>query len=868
MLLVFLPAISSARAADDWVWWEGETPLRTNFPAGSWFSASTFPKRAQRLSGRRWLSNDGKRTGAEAFATYRVTVPADGPYAFWTRKFWKHGPFRWRFDGRPWQTCGRDVALADSTPLKKHTVANWVHLGKVTLTRGPHTFELRLLAKPGESKTAAFDCFLLTQRPFTPAGKLKPGQKSGKADEGYFAWEPTVDSFEPCAIDLRRLNETVAGEGGFIRRKGDGFVLAGGKAVRFWGVNVNANNAGQSRRSVDYLARKLAKLGVNMVRYHSPMFSAGGDPANVDPKKLDNLHYLVAAMKKQGIYTKLSFYFPLWFDIKPGYGIAGYDTIANKKPFALLYFDKRMQAIHRAWAEQILTAKNPYTGVPLAKEPALAIVEIVNEDSFFFWTFSKKNIPAVHWRALEGRYNLWLGKRYPNRDMALRRLYEAWHMTAAGMKNAPAEKRARVADQVRFLADLQHDFYENTRRYLRTDLGYGGLVSASNWKTADGVMTDSIERWTYTACDVIDRHGYFGGKHTGEGASYSVRPGHTFASRSGMTAPEQLMLQVNQVVGRPHIISEIGWPNPNRYRSECTFLGSAYASLQGVDGLFWFAVGHNALTDRSMKKFAVSCPAVAGAFPAMALQYRRGDVMTADAVVHDQLKLSDLFALKGHAAAAQAMDALRKKDAPKTARPQAAGSVDPLAYYAGGVFRSYSTDKGASMRADLSKHIRRDRKTVSSVTGQLAWDYGKGTVTVRTPRSCGAAGFLSKTAATDFGDVIIECKNDYATITVISLDGKPLAQSRKILIQAMTGEQPYGFKTAGNRIVDTGTAPFGIEKIRAVVSLKLTGGGKPVAVALDENGYPTDKPVKAGPAAADRFRITLAPDAVYHLVTR
>jgi len=151
-LTVACPAL-----ATDYVWWEGEKPARTNFPARSWFSASN--------------------------------VPAAGAYHLWARKFWKHGPFRWRFDTGDWRTCGRDVALADSVEIRTHLCVNWVYLGKVTLTAGRHDFELRLLAGPGENLTACFDCFLLTPRVFQPRGKLRPGQRSGAADEGFFAYE-------------------------------------------------------------------------------------------------------------------------------------------------------------------------------------------------------------------------------------------------------------------------------------------------------------------------------------------------------------------------------------------------------------------------------------------------------------------------------------------------------------------------------------------------------------------------------------------------------------------------------------------------------------------------------------------------------
>ena len=325
MAFLAIFGVSRALAAADDVWWEGESPVRTNFPKKSWFSASTFEaKRHEVLSAGDWLTNAGKRTGAEAFAAYGIRVPETGEYAFWVRKFWKHGPFRWRFDRQKWQTCGRDVGLADTTDIRLHLCVNWVYLGKVKLTRGEHTFELKLLAKEGENQTACFDCFLLTRRPFSPRGRLKPGEKSGKAEPGWWAFEPTADTFGKAMLDLRHLNEKVAGGSGFVRRKGGNFVLGNGKPVKFWAVNVGGGVIRLGQEPQKYLARRLAKVGVNMVRIHSAIFDRNAsDPATVDRKFLDGLHHFAAALKNEGIYVTLSFYFPLWFDVKPGYGIPG-----------------------------------------------------------------------------------------------------------------------------------------------------------------------------------------------------------------------------------------------------------------------------------------------------------------------------------------------------------------------------------------------------------------------------------------------------------------------------------------------------------------------------------------------------------------
>ena len=875
--------ITCAARGAGYVWWEGESPSETNFPRKSWFSASTFEsKRHEILSAGDWLTNDGKRTGPEAFAKYRISVPAKGEYSLWTRKFWKHGPFRWRLDRQAWQVCGRDVGLADTAEIRKFLCVNWFFLGKVKLSKGRHQFELRLLAKEGEPLTACFDCFLLTRRPFTPRGKLRPDEKSGKADAGWWAFEPEPDSFGEALLDLRRLNEAVAGEAGFVRRREDKFVLGSGEPVKFWGVNCGGGILELSRETQEYLARRLAKVGVNIVRIHSPVFDPKApDPADVNKKHVDRLHYFVSILKKQGIYVKLSFYFPLWFDIKPGYGIPGYETIDNKKPFALLFFDPRMQQIYKSWARGLLKSANPYTGVPLARDPAVAAIEIVNEDSFFFWTFKAQNIPRVQMAKLEKLFGTWLTRKYGSIKKAAAawgnprplkndapaagkmELRDIWFLTTRGAGTGAMKKR--MSDQLRFLTGQQKKFYQSMVKFLRDDLGAKSLISCSNWTTADARVLDPIERYTYTAGDIIDRHGYFGGKHTGPRAGYSVSVGDTFRDRAGVLEPDKLPITMNQVDRYPHIISEIGWPNPNRFKAEFPVLCSAYGSLQGIDGIFFFAIS-GADWETSPKKFALTVPTIMGQFPGMALMYRRGDVRQAGVVVHEVLDLNDLCRFKGSAAvAAQNLDALRQADVPAggAARGVEIPGIDPLAFYAGRVLRSFGTGKSRSLLRDLTKYVDREKKLIRSITGELTWDYGAGTVTIDTPRSQGAAGFLRKAGRVDLSDVTIESGNEFGSVLVISLDGEPLASSRSILVQAVTEEKCYGWKVDNGKITDLGGCPLNVRNIDVTVTFK-RGSRLKTAHTLDGHGYlrKTSKTKKTGAGVT----VKLAADALYTVV--
>jgi hypothetical protein len=408
-----VPVRAAQAPAQNYVWWEAETPKATNFPANTEFAPANAQESAI-LSQGQWIGTGGDRTET-FFLEYDVTVPKAGKYSFYARKFWQHGPFRWRFGNGAW-TEVRNTALLDEAPIRQFVVANWVAAGTVDLTQGQHTLRVELLQNTG---AAAFDAFVLTMQPFNPRGKLKPGEKYNRAPQGWFPFEPDADNFAPSPIDLRVLNEKFAGENGFIQARGDKFVHGkNNQVVRFWAVNAGGGLINLDKASVNYLARYLAKRGVNMVRIHGGIW--GEDFRQVNREFLDKYFYFVSAMKREGIYTNLSIYFPLWIQMRENSGFAGYPAPGTAHPFALLFFNPEFQGIYRNWWRALLTTKNPYTGIALRDDPAVAIAEIVNEDSYLFWTFSYNNIPAPQMAILEKLFGDWLTTKHGSLQAAAR----------------------------------------------------------------------------------------------------------------------------------------------------------------------------------------------------------------------------------------------------------------------------------------------------------------------------------------------------------------------------------------------------------------------------------------------------------------
>ena len=140
------------------------------------------------------------------------------------------------------------------------------------------------------------------------------------------------------------------------------------------------------------------------------------------------------------------------------------------------------------------------------------------------------------------------------------------------------------------------------------------------------------------------------------------------------------------------------------------------------------------------------------------------------------------------------------------------------------------------------------------------WDYGNGLLTVNSRNSQGVTGFLAKAGPIKLGDVTIESHNEYGAVHVISLDGLPLASSKKILIQAFTEEKMYGFKSANGVIEDIGRPPISVRDIDA--SVTIANGATIKATSLDEQGYARGE---LQPQIADgAATITLPKDSPLH----
>lgn len=913
-LVPWLLMAGTCRAAESHLLWiEGEHADRKQVHRNAWFDAVD----PRELSGGAQIANFSEPNQPEGWAEYDFSVPAAGVYHLWLRANPCTG-LKFKCDGGPWMTVDQQAleeedrknqrqpgyvrkvqqwfnVAADGTHDARTMI--WLNVGDLDLAPGRHTLRFSLGGDtPDTKRFAALDCLVLTTGEFRPNFHYKPGEAPKDLvydrPEDTWAFEPERDTFSPDALlDLRSLNEETAGQHGFIRLSEDGndFVRGDGTPIRFWGGSTYVQRLAHERRDqsvLEHHARFLAKRGVNIVRLHGAIQPKrpGSKLTDVDEKELDEIYRLVAAMKKAGIYTVISPYWAVQARAQKGWGVAESE---NGNLTALLFFDPVLQQGYKAWLKRIYADVNPYTGLPLARDPAVAIIQIQNEDSMLFWTMqSVKGQALLNLRGLFGKWVLakyqsfekaleaWQGYRHEEDDFRHGRpgLFIVWELTqAARNKKGDAPGReARLADQAEFMGRLMFDFNREIARYLREELGCRQLINAGNWRSADQVVLDDVERWSYTANEVIGKNHYFSGIHNGVNNGWQILAGHVYTSRSFTRDPIGSPLFIRQVVGHPFIVPESLWVPPSRYEAEGPLIVAAQSCLTGLDTFFWFATGEEEWQP-PLSKWTFSVPTTLGQFPAAALIHRNGYVREGPVVVHEERSLADVFGRKLPMIAEEgAWDPNRDKGTLPAGTPVKA-AVDPLAYLVGRVQVKYGGQPSASRVADLDTFIAKDRKTVKSVTGEIFTDLERGLYRVNAPKAQGVAGFLSQAGPQTLADVTIACSNEFASIVVVPLDDRPIASSGRLLVQMGTSCRPTGWKerplripsqdgfVQGARIIEAGTAPWRMIRTRGEITLRNSTLTR--ASVLDPNGRVRgDLSISR---EGDRIKVKLPEDALY-----
>ena len=199
---------------------------------------------------------------------------------------------------------------------------------------------------------------------------------------------------------------------------------------RFLGTNICFSGCFPSHDEADKVADALARFGINAVRLHYAhhvMPKNGAYPKRdsfIEPVQLERFDYLYARLRQRGIAIYLQLNIGRRFGAHNGF------QNADKLPWynnGLDCFEPRMIQLHKDFCSEFLAHVNPYTKLAYKDDPAIANLEIANENSIVNAWFADKykfhELTEPYASLLKRLWNDFLARKYPT----LADLQRAWH---------------------------------------------------------------------------------------------------------------------------------------------------------------------------------------------------------------------------------------------------------------------------------------------------------------------------------------------------------------------------------------------------------------------------------------------------------
>jgi hypothetical protein len=362
----------------------------------------------------------------------------------------------------------------------------------------------------------------------------------------------------------------------------------------------------------------------------------------------------------------------------------------------------------------------------------------------------------------------------------------------------------RVTDTFRFLVEIQERYYAGMRRFF-TEIGLQAPLTGSNHWTEDVVDLRQNADFAF-----VDRHDYW----THPEGSYNYEAGQTIDPKPMVREEDGGTLgrlARRRVAGRPYTVSEWHHCLPNPYRAEGPMLMAAYASLQGwhpMQYAYW------ATTDTAPAMInafeGMFDPAHGNLLPAAALLFARGDVRESPDAYYERVTRD------------QVMD-------PHTRVATRARAALAVKY---GL--AFTDLPAVTSAASLPREVEQGGRTVTSATGELAWNAADGLVTIDTARTQAAIGFVGRRPVRT-GAVTFEIATPFAVVVVSSLSQDPIDAAARVLVSTSADARWTGTEVSpdGRRVLTTGRFPFLMQPVEGRIAIK---GASGTVYRLDTDG--------------------------------
>ncbi len=272
----------------------------------------------------------------------------------------------------------------------------------------------------------------------TPAGAA-----TTEMPPAYREWGNTLAFPDPASpVSMRGMNAGDIDKNGFVFiRDGHFFTQAG--RFRFAGVNLTFASVFPSHEEAERLATHLAGIGINAVRlHHIDNRHIWGryqeTQEKFDEVEVDKMDYLVAQLKKNGVYVNLNLHVSRNYPSTKNYDyravIAGPPAFKYGK--GLDNVMPELIEMQKRYALDLLGHVNPYTKLAYKDDPVVAMVEINNENAFYRDLFANGSLdllPDPFKEVIARQWTAFLVKKYAS----LEDVKKAWGIAATAAPREP-----------------------------------------------------------------------------------------------------------------------------------------------------------------------------------------------------------------------------------------------------------------------------------------------------------------------------------------------------------------------------------------------------------------------------------------------
>jgi hypothetical protein len=309
--------------------------------------------------------------------------------------------------------------------------------------------ERRPDAAPGDVLTPP-DATAIDSTPPPPPTVKDPYFTTTEENDGMHAWYLPWADRSAGPTDMSGMNSSQ--EVVPLTIGTDGHLYRNGARYRLYGVN-KFGDCSPSRETADLLAARMAKMGFNAIRHQGCDAFYGwpnsrnlidyspGHGDTLDPERLERFDYFLAALRKRGFYSELPLLSSRRFlpgdsgdpasplPVPPLVASEAWGSNDSEMHKVLGFILDSVVAAQQRYARALLTHVNPHTGLALGKDPAIALVEIVNESGLIhYWMWQRLDqLDSRVLAELRRKWNAWLLAKHATTAA----LDTAWGATAA-----------------------------------------------------------------------------------------------------------------------------------------------------------------------------------------------------------------------------------------------------------------------------------------------------------------------------------------------------------------------------------------------------------------------------------------------------